>query len=118
QAAALAVAAVLAPQENSSALLTTMNENVRAEWRITHASLSVWNHLADKAVDAFSQNKGLLARAAETSAEGSYERSRWVILWAEADAHLQPSERSFGIVHELSERLKAPTVPLGLRLRM
>ena len=118
QAAALAVAAVLAPQEDSTALLAEMNETVRAEWRITHASLLVWNYLADRAAESFTKNKGLLGRAAETSVEGSYERSRWVILWAEADAHLQPSEQSYSVVQELAERLKAPQVPLGLRLRM
>lgn len=118
QASALAVAAVLIPQENTLPLLRQMNDTVRAEWRITQASLLLWNLLADGAVGEFTQSKGLLGRAAETSAEGSYERSRWVILWAEADAHLQPSEQSFKIVQDLAERLKAPQVPLGVRLRM
>jgi hypothetical protein len=40
-----------------------------------------------------------------------------VILWAEAEAHLEPSERSHGIVAELAKRLNSDQAPLDLRLR-
>lgn len=117
QAASLATVAVTAPFEDGRTVLSRMNDTVRAEWRITHGSLLIWNLLAAGDVNAFVQNKGVLGRAAQVSAEGSYERSRWVILWAEAEAHLEPSERSHGIVAELAQRLDSDRAPLDLRLR-
>lgn len=117
QAAMLGIVAMLAPYEDGRATLTKLNETVRAEWRISHGSLLLWSLLASGDGKAFVQNKGLLGRAAQVSAEGSYERSRWVILWAEAEAHLEPSERSYGIVAELAKRLSGKQAPLDLRLR-
>lgn len=117
QAAALGTIAVLLPHEDSNAVLVGMSERIRPEWRITHASLLLWNLLANGATREFVAHKGLLGRAAETSAEGSYARSRWVILWAEAEAHLEPSDKTYRIVTELAERLNSEQVPLDLRLR-
>jgi hypothetical protein len=117
QAAALATIAVIAPFDDSRAALLTMNETVRAEWRITHGSELLWSLLASGDTKAFIANKGVLGRAAQVSAEGSYERSRWVILWAEAEAQLEPNLRSYGIVAELAQRLGSDEAPLDLRLR-
>lgn len=117
QAAALATIAVIAPFDDSRTTLLRMNDAVRAEWRITHGSLLLWSLLASGDTKAFIANKGVLGRAAQVSAEGSYERSRWVILWAEAEAHLEPSPRSYGIVAELQQRLSTDQAPLDLRLR-
>lgn len=117
QAALLGIVAMLAPYEDGRATLTKLNETVRAEWRISHGSLLLWSFLASGDSKAFVQNKGLLGRAAQVSAEASYERSRWVILWAEAEAHLEPSQRSYGIVGELAQRLSGAQAPLDLRLR-
>lgn len=117
QAAVLATIAVVAPYDDSRAALLRMNEDVRAEWRITHGSELLWSLLASADTKAFIANKGVLGRAAQVSAEGSYERSRWVILWAEAEAQLEPSSRSYGIVTELAQRLGTDQAPLDLRLR-
>ncbi len=94
-----------------------LSDRIRPEWRITHASLLLWNLLASGSTREFVNQKDLLGRAAQTSGEASYARSRWVILWAEAEAHLEPSEKTFTIVNELAERLKGNDVPLDLRLR-
>lgn len=117
QAATLATVAVTAPFDDSRPLLLQMNDSIRAEWRITHGSLLLWNILAGGDVKGFVENKGVLGRAAQSSAEGSYERSRWVVLWAEAEAHLEPGPRSEGIVSELANRLNSDQAPLDLRLR-
>lgn len=117
QAAALGTLAVLLPHEDGNGVLVGMSERIRPEWRITHASLLLWNLLANGATQDFVAHKGLLGRAAQTSAEGSYARSRWVILWAEAEAHLEPSDKTHRIVTDLAERLNAADVPLDLRLR-
>lgn len=117
QAATLATVAVTAPFDDSRPLLLQMNDSIRAEWRITHGSLLLWNILAGGDVKGFVGNKGVLGRAAQSSAEGSYERSRWVVLWAEAEAHLEPGPRSEGIVTELASRLNSDQAPLDLRLR-
>lgn len=117
QAAALATIAVIAPYDDSRTALLGMNETVRAEWRITHGSELLWSLLASNDQKAFVANKGVLGRAAQVSGEGSYERSRWVILWAEAEAQLEPTERSYGIVAELAQRLNSDQAPLDLRLR-
>jgi hypothetical protein len=117
QAATLATVAVTAPFDDSRTLLLQMNDSVRAEWRITHGSLLLWSILAGGDIKGFVGNKGVLGRAAQSSAEGSYERSRWVVLWAEAEAHLEPGPRSEGIVSELANRLNTDQAPLDLRLR-
>lgn len=117
QAAALGAIAVLLPHEDGTPILAQLSDNIRPEWRITHASLLLWNTLANGAKQDFESQKEVLGRAAQTSGEGSYARSRWVILWAEAEALLDPSEKTYNIVNELGQRLKAPEVPLDLRLR-
>lgn len=117
QAAALGAVAVVAPYEDGRDVLTALNDVVGADWRINHGSLLLWSLLAAGDAQAFIANKGVLGRAAQVSAEGSYERSRWVILWSEAEAHLEPGERSFGIVGELAKRLNNERAPLDLRLR-
>jgi hypothetical protein len=117
QAAALGTLAVLLPHEEGGEVLARLSERIRPEWRITHASLLLWNLLSKGAAKEFSEQKDLLGQAAQTSGEGSYARSRWVILWAEAEAHLEPSDKTYAIVNELAQRLKDKEVPLDLRLR-
>lgn len=117
QAAVLGLLAVVTQEEDVQAQLAELQPDVVAEHLGTLSALSVWHALASGDAPALRRSQDLLSVLILNTDPTSYERSSWLLLWAEASAHLEPSERSFNTLESLAGRLLSEEVPRALRYR-
>ncbi len=117
QAAALGMLAVLTPDEDVSSPLSKMQPVVLPKFAGPLGALTLWQVLANGDQEAYEQSKQLLSKIVDAELDSSFERSRWLLLWAEAEAHIHPNQQSFTAVASMSQRLLSPGVPLSMRLR-
>jgi hypothetical protein len=73
--------------------------------------------LADTNLERFTELRTAFGEVALADEVSAFERSKWLFLWAEAEAHLSPSGRTFETLKRIAENLSGPEIPLDLRLR-
>jgi hypothetical protein len=117
QAAVLGVVAVVTQEEDASPLLRALAPSIVDEHLATLSGLTLWHALASGDAAVLKQSEGLLARLVQYTDPSSFERSKWLLLWAEASAHLEPEPRASGTLEALAGRLLTEPVPPDLRLR-
>jgi hypothetical protein len=117
QAAVLAVAGVLAQVENGTPVLTPLMGHLKTGLQLPFAALLLWNQLASHDVAGLKQAQNYYGELAQDPKLLSYDRSRWLLLWAEAEQHLAPTDRSVGTLRALCDKLNKPDIPAELRLR-
>jgi hypothetical protein len=117
QAAILAVTGILAQVDDGRPALTQLIGLVQTELQPPFGALLLWNQLASQDPAGFNATRNYYGELAQNPAIESYERSRWLLLWAEAEQHLVPSEHSLATLQALCKQLRAKGVPLELQLR-
>ncbi len=117
QAAALGVAGIVSQDESTRSIVDNLKGHVAVAYETTLGALLLWDLLADADKQRFDYHKPLLAEIAQSGDSDSFDRSKWLFTWAEAEAHLLPSPRSYATLRSICEKLIDPRVPLGLRLR-
>ncbi len=117
QAAVLGVAAMVSREEKTAKLLAPLRAGIAPEHEITLGTLLLWELLADGDDAQYQQLHSWFGEVATNPQAGSFERSKWLLLWAEAGAHLEPSTVTYSTLQKMAENLSDERVPLGLRLR-
>jgi hypothetical protein len=117
QATALGIAAILSREESIAGILEPLRGKIAREYETTFGALLLWDILADGALDRFREMKPLLGDIATNKDASSFERSKWLFLWAETEAHLSPSLAANETLRKIAESLARENVPLDLRLR-
>lgn len=118
QAAALAVLAVLAQFEDGSELLQSMASSVHPDHYSTFGHALLWNLLANGDAQGLRDADAVLTQIAKAADPRTFERSRWLVAWAEGAAHVrdEQTQREPSLI-ALCEKLKDERVALDLRLR-
>lgn len=117
QAAVLAVATMVSREERLQSVLEPIMPTISRRYETTLGTLLLWDVLADADVARFEQLSQLLGEVATNQDASSFERSRWLFLWAEAEAHLKHDEQAHATLAKIAQNLDDARVPLGLRLR-
>lgn len=117
QSAVLAVTGVLAQVEDGSVPLAALSGKVESELQLPFGALTLWNSVASGDVETFKREQNYFGAIAQNAELPSLERSRWLLLWAEAEHHLAPTERTQATLSALASKLTGNDVPLDLRLR-
>ncbi len=116
QAGVLGALSLLAQDQSTSAHLSSLLPALLPEMERPFAALSLWSALADNRPEELATVRPILARVAKSPLAGP-ERSHWLVLWAEAEAHLFPTEKNRSNLVKIAERLADADMPLGARLR-
>src|SRR5690606_31206137 len=117
QAAVLAIATMVSREERLQPLLEPIVPHVTRQYETTLGTLLLWDVLADADGARFDRLSQLLGEVATNKDASSFERSRWLFLWAEAEAHLKHTEQAHSTLAKIAQNLDDERVPLGLRLR-
>lgn len=118
QAAALSVLAVLAQFEDGTALLQGMAPHVHSEHHSTFGNALLWNLLANGDVQGLREADAVFTKIAQAADPRSFERSRWLLAWAEGAAHLRDEQaQQDPSLIALCDKLSSERVALDLRLR-
>lgn len=118
QAGVLAVAAALSHRQDIASLLDTIPaDRVAPSLAVSRAALEVWTATSTGSNERMAAARSQLATIMAESRGNSLERSRLVLGVTEADAVLDPSERSFQLLSRVSGQLLSDNVPPDLALR-
>lgn len=118
QAGVLAVAAALSHQQDIARLLDAVPaERVAPSLAVSRAALDVWAAASAHSNERMASARTQLATIMTELHGNSLERSRLVLGVTEADALLDPSERSFQLLSRVSGQLLSDNVPPDLALR-
>jgi hypothetical protein len=117
QATALGIAGILSQEMPARAIVDNLKGHVFPEFATTLGGLLLWDELADGDSQRFVDHKPLLGEIASAPNVDSFDRSKWLFTWAEAEAHLLPGERSYATLRSICDKLVDPRVPLDLQLR-
>jgi len=110
----LAVGAVLAADQSVLQLLPSA---VPADLAPARAGLLAWEAASNTEPSALENAKGALAEQVASSRRGGNERAAAVLLLAELDALTAPSERTHGVLAQVSSQLIGESLPPDLALR-
>ena len=118
QAGVLAVAAALSHQSDISLLLDLWPpEETDPSLRVARAALEVWVAVSLSNRERMSNARGELAAIMSEGQGSSIERARLVLTVSEADALLDPTERSYQLLSRVSGQLLNENIPPDLALR-
>jgi tetratricopeptide (TPR) repeat protein len=110
----LAVAAILSADQPVLALLPA---SAPPYLQSARAGLLAWEAPGSAEPSALEAAKAALAEQVATSAKGSTDGARAVLLLAELDAVVTPGERSYGALAQISSQLIGEPLPPELALR-
>jgi hypothetical protein len=108
---------LVAQHERLAPVLDLLERRDVGAWATTLGTLQLWDVLADADLERFARLRSAFGELALASNVAPFERSKWLFLWAEAEAHLAPSGRTFETLRRIAENLQAESAPLDLRLR-
>ncbi len=117
QAAVLGVAAMTSREERLDALLSPLQGSVERQYETLLGTLQLWDVLADGDEARYQELQEWFGQIATNHEESPFQRSKWLFLWAEAGAHVEPSTQTYSTVRKIAENLEDERVPLDLRLR-
>ena len=118
QAGVLAVAAALSHQGDISLLLDLWSlEDTDPSLHVARAALEVWVAASLANRERMSIARGELAAIMSEGQGSSIERARLVLTVSEADALLDPTERSYQLLSRVSGQLLNENIPPDLALR-